>query len=87
MKKHTEYEFIIPPWAMSPIFNGDESALGEEDIIYLDIFLDEVQRKCGVGHWSYDEDNELDFRIRNDIDNLGNDCYNCKYIVFPTPER
>jgi hypothetical protein len=85
-KFRSEYEFIIPSWAISPLFNGDESGLDEEDSIKLDIFLDEVQREYGVGHWSREDDFEPDFRTRNDIDNLGNDCYECKYTVFNKEE-
>jgi ssDNA-binding Zn-finger/Zn-ribbon topoisomerase 1 len=87
----SEYVFIIPAWAISTLFNGDESGLSELEVEKIDIFLDEVQREYGEGHWSPETDFdaetkkevwEPEFRTHNDIDNLGNDCYECKYTVF-----
>jgi len=83
MNTYTEYHFTIPAWAMSPLFNGDESGISDEDKIALDLFLDEVGLECGAGHWSYEHDDEGYYSHRNAVDgNLGNDCHDCTYIVF-----
>lgn len=70
-------DFIIPTWALSYIVNNDPSGLEDEDIEKVDKFIDRLVRLYGNGNLmlgnSEGEDN-LGFKYRNDIDNMGAEC-------------
>jgi hypothetical protein len=69
-------EYIIPSWAVSPLINGDNSALNDEEIEALNDFTDSVIGEYGNANFILpdDDDLEIGFLYRNDIDNLGSDC-------------
>ena len=66
-------EFDIPNWAISPLINGDESGLNDEEQERLDAFVQDVMSKYGNANFMLADENELDlgFLRSNDIDNLG----------------
>jgi len=66
-------EFDIPNWALSPLINGDESGLSDEEQEKLDAFVQDVVSKYGNANFMLANEDELDlgFLRSNDIDNLG----------------
>jgi len=79
--EYETYNYLIPSWALCSLINGDDSGLDEDDIQALDIFEKQAIEN-GIGHWSYDTDEEPGFYRSNDIHNLGDNCLHVQYIVF-----
>lgn len=68
--------FNIPEWAASYLINGDASGLEDDDHKKVERFESKVAKKFGNAHFMLgdDEDMDLGFCYRNDIDNLGSNC-------------
>lgn len=71
----SEYEdlipYTIPQWAVSPLINGDRSALTDDEEETLDKFVDGVIKQNGNAHFmlpSSEEELEPEFQPKNDID-------------------
>jgi hypothetical protein len=77
-------EFDIPNWAISPLINGDESGLNDEEQERLDAFVQDVMSKYGNANFMLADENELDlgFLRSNDIDNLGGEA--SKLLIRPS---
>lgn len=69
-------EFTIPNWALSSLINGDDSGNEDEDIEKINAFTERIENKYGNAMFMLpdEEDMDLGFRYKNDIDNLGSDC-------------
>ena len=76
--------YIIPEWAMSPLVNGDNSALDDNEIKQLEEFCHKVADEYGNANFmpgDFDDPNaNLGFMHTNDIDWLGDNCYTL-YII------
>lgn len=74
------YNYKMPTWALSYLFNGDKSALTDEE----DSLLYALEMKLEHGFWAYadDEDREPYFSTSNDLDNLGGDVVDLDFIVL-----
>jgi hypothetical protein len=72
----TILEFTIPDWALSSLINGDNSGLDPEDEEKLKNFVNKVHQRFGNANFmlSDEENMDLGFKHRNDIDNLGANC-------------
>jgi hypothetical protein len=79
-------EFTIPEWAISPLINGDDSGLEQEDIAKLDDFVNRTITEYGNANFMLPSEGEMDlgFKWKNDIDSLGNNCY--KLLLRPTSQ-
>lgn len=69
-------EFTIPNWALSSLINGDDSGNEDDDIEKINAFTERIVNKYGNAMFMLpdEEDMDLGFRYKNDIDNLGSDC-------------
>jgi hypothetical protein len=69
-------EFNIPEWALSALINGDMSGNSDEDIEKINAFVAKTVEQFGNANFMLadDEDRDLGFCHRNDIDNLGSNC-------------
>lgn len=76
-----KYEYKIPSWAMSQLINGDCSGLDDKELKAIRDFELVVLAKHGSGHWSI-ESEEKYFSWHNDVTDLGNDVYDCVYVVI-----
>ena len=76
------YQYRVPAWSVVALINGDVSGMTDDDIFDIECFEDNVITKHGVGHWSYDTDEEPGIYRSNDIHNLGDNCLHVQYIVF-----
>ena len=76
--------FSIPDWAVPTLINGDSSGLSDEDEEKINSFVDEIESKFGNANFmlSDDDESELGFCYRNDIDNLGSNCM--KLLLKPS---
>ena len=70
------YEYTIPTFYLGALINGDISGLSDEEERELNTFLESLP---GNGHWDYDDEHY--FSYYNDINNLGNDVTDCRYLV------
>lgn len=70
-------EYEVPEWALSPLINGDISALTDEEELKLNDFIDNVVSAYGNANfiYNYSDNDFLGFRRSNDIENLGGDVY------------
>lgn len=71
-------EFDIPEWALSALINGDKSGLEDEDITKLNNFINQVVATYGNAIFmlgDIDGEDNLGFKHKNDIDNLGSNVY------------
>ena len=70
------YEFTIPEWAVSALINDDYTGLSDEDEAKLNKFVDNISVRYGNVHFSLPKDEEMDlgFCRKNDIDSLGSNC-------------
>ncbi len=77
-------EFDIPNWALGALINGDESDLTDEEQEKLNAFVNDVVSKYGNANFMTPDEDEMDlgFLPRNDIDNLGGDC--SRLLIRPT---
>lgn len=68
-------DFVVPQHYASALIDGDFSGLGDEDTEKLNSFISDVQRKFGNANFMLgdDEDMDLGFMTRSDVDNLGAD--------------
>jgi hypothetical protein len=76
--------FSIPDWAVPTLINGDSSGLSDEDEEKINSFVDEIESKFGNANFMLSDDDELElgFCYRNDIDNLGSNCM--KLLLKPS---
>ena len=77
--------YTLPTWALPALFNGDVSGLTDEEVKQIDDLERAARRAHGVGHWSYNPEDEPYFSWHNDLDNLGADVQAVDYVVV-TPE-
>ena len=75
------YEYTLPTWAESAIFNDDETGIDGNDLNALNNFLESLPK--GLGHWGYAEDRETEgyFSHSNDIDPYGGNVVDVVYLV------
>ena len=78
-------DFVVPQHYGSALIDGDFSGLEDEDEEKLNEFIDDVLKKFGNANFMLgdDEDMDLGFMTRSDIDNLGGDMMR----VFIKPDR
>ena len=70
-------EFIIPEYAVCPLIYGDFSGVEDEDEKEIMEFVDRCIEDYGNALFTPPEDESLmesEFRVSNDISNLGCDC-------------
>jgi len=82
-----EYEYRIPARYLSALINEDYSGLLDFDETCLNKFLDRVSAEVGEGKygmWVLPDDCDPFFSWNNDVHNLGDDCYDVKFITFKT---
>lgn len=81
-------DFKIPEWALSALVNDDYSGLSEEDEAKIKKFREQTAEKYGNASFypagEEDEDYSYGFCWRNDIDNLGSNCF--KLVLVPSKE-
>ena len=71
-------EYYIPEWAISTLINGDDSGMEDDDINKLNSFIQDVVNEYGNANFIVDDiegNDNLGFKHRNDIDNLGSNVY------------
>lgn len=71
-------EYLVPEWALSALINGDFSGLSDEDEEKIEKFIKEVVKHYGNAHFMINDmegEDNLGFKYRNDIDNLGSNVY------------
>lgn len=80
-------EFDVPEWSLSFLVNGDGSGLSDEDNEKLLAWVSNVVEQYGNANFSPagEDDYELGFRHRNDIDNLGSNCF--RLVLLPSKKR
>ena len=82
MRNFETFEYVIPAWAMSALINGDHSGISEEDSYFITALEEHVIHAHGIGHWSYDTEQEPSFRRDNDLHSLADDCLDVQWVVF-----
>ena len=71
-------DYIVPSWSMAGLINGDFSGLSDEEIKKLEAFIESVTNENGNAVFLIDDiegKDNLGFKHRNDIDDLGGDVY------------
>lgn len=71
-------EYLVPEWSLSALVNGDFSGLSDEDEAKIEKFIKEVTSHYGNAHFivgDLEGEDNLGFKYRNDIDNLGSNVY------------
>jgi hypothetical protein len=78
-------DFVVPKHYGSALINGDFSGLEDEDEEKIDDFISRVQSKYGNANFMQgdEEDDDLGFMSRSDIDNLGGNMMR----IFIRPDR
>ena len=76
-----ENYYTIPIWAIHYIEYGYDDNFTTEDENKLNKFLS-LLPKGGYFAWPNDIDEEKGFISCNDIDNLGSDCIEVKYVII-----
>jgi hypothetical protein len=76
--------FTIPKHAVSVLINGDSSGLEDDDEEEINNFVDKIVSKFGNANFMLPSEDEMDlgFCYRNDINNLGGECY--KLLIKPS---
>jgi hypothetical protein len=76
--------FTIPTHAVSVLINGDSSGLEDEEEEEINNFVDKIVSKFGNANFMLPSEDEMDlgFCYRNDINNLGGECY--KLLIKPS---
>jgi hypothetical protein len=76
--------FTIPTHAVSVLINGDSSGLEDEEEEEINNFVDKIVSKFGNANFMLPDEDEMDlgFCYRNDINNLGGECY--KLLIKPS---
>ena len=75
-------EYRLPAWSLPYLINSDPSGLSDEEIIKVDTFVS--RQLCQKGFDTFivtSPDKDSYFYWHNDIDNLGDDVYDCLVIV------
>ena len=72
------HEFTVPNWALPALINGDFSGLTKSEKQMLNDFTDKVAADLGNAGFVLGDmesgENDLGFKWRNSIDNVGSDC-------------
>ena len=75
------YEYRIPSYYLSLIFNGDSSGLTDDDLTRWEEF-EAFEDFHPHGHWEMPDDQaESYFATDNDVNNLGGDVIDLHYMV------
>ena len=74
------YNYKIPSWALSYLFNRDSLGLEEKDLQAIRDFELIILAKHGVGVWSV-EGEESYFSHYNNVTDLAGDVYDCLYNI------
>lgn len=76
--KNNLIAYTIPEWAICPLINADNSALNDEEEQQINNFCGKVAKQYGNANFMLGDiegKDNLGFLYRNDIDNLGDNCY------------
>ncbi len=79
-------EYEVPEWSLSALINGDYSALSDEEENKLNKFIKQVSSKHGNANFmlgDIENKDNLGFKHKNDIDNLGSDVY----VLYIKPSK
>ena len=74
-------DYILPDWALSPLFGSDESGLSDEEQQALDTFISAQVAEHGFTSFHAIDCKPLGFCSFNDLDRLGGDCHQVIFDV------
>lgn len=79
-------EYEVPEWSLSALINGDYSGLSDEDENKLNNFTKQVSSEYGNANFilgDVEHKDNLGFKYKNDIDNLGGNVY----VLYIKPSK
>lgn len=79
--KLTTYQYTVPSIYLSYFINADTSGLNEQDMEYIDHFMDNVNRVINGRKYHWGEYRDRGFTYCNDIHNLGCECAMIDLII------
>jgi hypothetical protein len=76
--------YTLPEWAQQYVEYGEDTSLTQDETDQLDVFLSSVTAQHGEGYWSWPDEGQTFFTYRSDLDNMGSNCVNVRYVLMET---